>query len=150
MLAAEPRSETATQLPVLVDRATDSDHEEAVRTTESVSDTVVQINPAVIESVIEEVLDNAVRHGNNVTVTVSYDPATTTLTVADDGPGIPDHEITVLENAQETDLQHGSGLGLWLIKWGVDSFGGSVSFETDTRGTTVQIELPAALVETNK
>lgn len=96
---------------------------------------------------IEEVIDNVIRHGDDTTVTVSYDAAATTLTLADDGSEIPSNEIAVLENAQETDLQHGGGLGLWLIKWGVDSFGGSVSFETDGTDTTVQIKLPAAPVE---
>jgi signal transduction histidine kinase len=66
--------------------------------------------------------------------------------ISDDGPGIPDHEISVLQNAEETELEHGSGLGLWLIKWGTDTFGGSITFDMED-GTEVRIQFPEALVE---
>jgi len=108
----------------------------------------VRINPSVLQSVIEEILENAARHVDDVTITITYDTESRTLTVVDDGSGIPDHEITVLEDAQETDLKHGSGLGLWLIKWGTETFGGSVNFETDD-STKVRIEFPPSLVEDN-
>ncbi|MEM4781494.1 MAG: PAS domain S-box protein, partial [Halalkalicoccus sp.] len=66
------------------------------------------------------------------------------LTVADDGPGIPDLERELLSGAREiTQLEHGSGLGLWLVKWTVESYGGHVSFE-DGPGTTVVLSLPLA------
>jgi len=39
---------------------------------------------------------------------------------------------------------------LWLIKWGTDSFGGSIDFDTDETGTRVQITLPGDLVEEMK
>jgi signal transduction histidine kinase len=105
----------------------------------------VQINPEVLHSVIEEVIENAVQHTEAPVVTISYDDDPPVLTIADDGSGIPHHEIKVLENAQETDLEHGSGLGLWLIKWGTESFGGTVTFDTYD-GTMVQIEFPPSLV----
>jgi len=70
-----------------------------------------------------------------------------TLIIADNGPGISDHETAVLNRDKETDLQHGSGIGLWLVKWGTESFGGAVIFETDGTGTRVRITLPADLVE---
>jgi len=108
----------------------------------------VRINPSVLQSVIEEILENAARHVDDVTITITYDTEPAMLTVVDDGPGIPDHEITVLEDAQETDLKHGSGLGLWLIKWGTETFGGSVMFDTDNK-TEVQIKFPPSLVEDN-
>jgi len=106
----------------------------------------VRIDPTVLSSIIEEVIENAARHTDSA-ITISYDEATTTLVIADEGPGIPPHEIAVLQNAQETDLEHGSGLGLWLVKWGTDSIGGSVEFDTDETGTRVRITLPADLVE---
>lgn len=43
----------------------------------------------------------------------------------------------------ETALEHGSGLGLWLVKWGVVSLGGSIDFEVDDAGTTARVHLPA-------
>jgi len=63
--------------------------------------------------------------------------------VSDDGPGIADHERAVILAGEETPLQHGSGVGLWLVKWVVRNVGGTLSF-ADGPGTTVEIELPAA------
>jgi len=149
VLEAEPLSESSTRLGLLIKDAIDSvkseyDHLE-ISGSVPVS-VAVRINPAVIGSVIQEVIENAVRHTDSE-ITISYDEASTTLTIADNGPGIPDHEIATIDSAQETDLQHGSGLGLWLVKWGTDSFGGRTTFETDETGTTVHISIPEDLIE---
>jgi PAS domain S-box-containing protein len=64
------------------------------------------------------------------------------IAVADNGPGIPDHELEVIEEGSETDLVHGSGLGLWLVHWGVRSLGGTVTFDVDDAGTTAILYLP--------
>jgi signal transduction histidine kinase len=149
VLDADPLSESAIPLPALITDALESINEEYDEPPVSGSvpkSTALRINPVVIGSVIEELIDNAVRHTDSA-VTVSYDAEASTLVVADDGPGIPDHEIAVLDNAQETDLEHGSGLGLWLVKWGTDSFGGTVTFDTDETGTEVRIDIPAEHVE---
>lgn len=62
--------------------------------------------------------------------------------VADDGPGIPDHERAVLEDGRETPLEHGSGLGLWIVVW---KSGGAVEFEpNDPEGTVVTSRFDAA------
>ena len=149
VLDAEPLADSPTRLGVLIRDAIGSVASEydSVSVSGSVPASVgVDINPVVIGSIIEEVIENAVRHADSP-VTIGYDAASTTLTIADEGPGIPDHEIAVLDNAQETDLEHGSGLGLWLVKWGTDSFGGSVDFDTDETGTSVRIAIPEDLIE---
>jgi len=67
------------------------------------------------------------------------------IAVADNGPGIPDHEYEVLTAGEETALEHGSGLGLWVIFWIVDKSGGELTFEdNDPRGSVVTMTLPAA------
>ena len=63
------------------------------------------------------------------------------VTVADDGPGIPDGELAPLDAGTETQLEHATGIGLWVVQWSVDSLGGTVSFDTDD-GTTVTVRLP--------
>jgi signal transduction histidine kinase len=63
-------------------------------------------------------------------------------TVEDEGPGIPDHEREVIESGTETTLEHGSGLGLWVAKWGAMRLGGEVRFRDVGRGTAVEIRLP--------
>jgi len=68
------------------------------------------------------------------------------LAVADNGPGIPDHEYEVLTKGEETALEHGSGLGLWLVFWVVEKSGGELTFgENEPRGAVVTMELPAVI-----
>ncbi|WP_436928501.1 PAS domain S-box protein [Halosimplex halobium] len=72
-----------------------------------------------------------------VSVTGTVDERSVTLSVVDDGPGIPDAELAALERGAETPLDHGSGVGLWLVEWVVAKSGGDLSFETGdgTRAT---------------
>lgn len=66
------------------------------------------------------------------------------VVVADDGPGIPKPERSVIEDRTETPQSHGSSLGLWGTNWAVQQLGGELSFrESDLGGTAVVIELPA-------
>ncbi|WP_241429969.1 ATP-binding protein [Halorubrum lipolyticum] len=66
--------------------------------------------------------------------------------IADDGPPIPETEIDVLQEDVETSSTfHGTGVGLWVMQWGVESLGGVLSFEeTAPRGNVVSISLPKA------
>lgn len=94
----------------------------------------------------EELVDNAVEHTDDVAVvdiTVTQTATGVTVAVSDDGPGIADHEQAVILSGKETPLQHGSGVGLWLVKWVVRNVGGTLSFADDD-GTTVTVELPTA------
>lgn len=104
-----------------------------------------------IESAITELLDNAVEHGTPggdtpVTITVSDHDDRVRIAVADDGPGLPDAEWAVVAGDREiTQLQHASGLGLWLVKWVADRHGGDLELlAAGTDGTTVAIDLPDA------
>jgi PAS domain S-box-containing protein len=95
---------------------------------------------------LEEVLENAVKHSDaspsRVTITVTADESTTTVTVSDNGPGIPEQERRALESGSERPLQHGSGLGLWLAYWLVQHTGGDIDIHADEQGTTVSVTLP--------
>ena len=102
-----------------------------------------------VDMVIENLIDNAILHGNGeVTIEVRHSgnphSGNISIEVSDNGPGIPDSELTVLANGGETALEHSSGLGLWLVKWYAEEFNGSVSFETDaSEGTTTIFRLPS-------
>lgn len=91
---------------------------------------------------LESAIENAVEHADSA-VTVRIHPADGgyTIAVADDGPGIPESEIASLDAETETPLRHGTGLGLWQLKWGVTKLHGSLEFDT-TEGTTVRITVP--------
>ena len=64
------------------------------------------------------------------------------ITVSDNGLGIPEHEWKAIEHGEETQLQHGSGLGLWLVHWTVSLLGGEVRIEGGDTGTTMVLTLP--------
>ncbi|WP_049983955.1 histidine kinase N-terminal 7TM domain-containing protein [Halorubrum sp. BV1] len=70
------------------------------------------------------------------------------LTVEDDGPGIPGHEVSAVESGRETALEHGSGLGLWVVAWAADAIGADVDYaDRDPRGTTVTVTIPVGETE---
>ncbi|MFB6129498.1 MAG: histidine kinase N-terminal 7TM domain-containing protein [Salinigranum sp.] len=97
---------------------------------------------------LRNVLENAVVHNDDdPRVHIDVVPAVDAVTVrvSDDGPGIPEAELSVLETGVETQLDHLSGVGLWLVEWIVDDAGGDVGYETtDREGTTVTIKLSSA------
>jgi PAS domain S-box-containing protein len=96
---------------------------------------------------IENLVENAVVHArgdSTVAVTVEPSGRSVVVTVADDGPGIPDAELAAIRQSRETDLEHGSGAGLWLVDWVVRKSNGDLSFAVDESGTTVRVRLQAA------
>jgi signal transduction histidine kinase len=76
-----------------------------------------------LDIAIENLVENAVEHNDATRPRVSVEVTNgdrPTLVVSDNGPGIPEQEIAALEGERETSLEHGSGIGLWLVKWIVD------------------------------
>jgi PAS domain S-box-containing protein len=99
---------------------------------------------------LEHLLWNAVEHNDatepEVEVSVCDVPKRAgwvAIEVSDNGPGIPEYELDVLTAGEETPLNHGSGMGLWVVYWVVSRYGGELDFETDDDGTTARIALPA-------
>ena len=105
----------------------------------------------IVESVIDNVVENAIEHAEgepHIRISVESSTAKETpvrIRIADDGPGIPDTEVEMLEHGEETQLEHGTGLGLWLVKWVVDHYDGNVRIErSEWGGTRVVLDLPPA------
>jgi len=105
-----------------------------------------------IEKAIQELLENAIAHACNdhetfqLRLTVCRRNEMGCLIIEDNGPGIPLHEIEALNAGEETDLKHGSGVGLWLVRLLVEKSGGTLSIDTDTDlgGTRVELAVPVA------
>jgi PAS domain S-box-containing protein len=115
------------------------------RVTTSIPDVALtRVNPAILQMVLVELLENAIEHAEDPEIGIRFRESDHALVVTDTGPGIPDIEIEVLRTETETPTKHGQGLGLWLIKWGVDRLGGSVDIDADNSGTRVEVVLPAA------
>ena len=102
-----------------------------------------------IERAITELIENAITHSDReqpqVVLTGGACDERFELRVADHGPGIADQERTVLTGESEIDsVCHGSGTGLWLVKWIVTHSNGSLAFdENRPRGSVVTLTLPS-------
>lgn len=102
-----------------------------------------------LDVALDSLVDNAIRHNPAAEPRVRVRAAAeaegwATVHVEDDGPSIPAAERDVVTGEAEiTPTRHGSGLGLWLVKWTVETFGGELSFgESDLGGNDVRIRLP--------
>jgi PAS domain S-box-containing protein len=99
---------------------------------------------------LEQVVENGIVHNDGpapeVRVTAETADEWTELRVADNGPGLPEQERSVVVEGEEiTTLEHGSGLGLWVAVWTVQAFDGSVDVvDRDTEGTTLAFRLRRA------
>jgi signal transduction histidine kinase len=97
---------------------------------------------------VENLVENAIEHNDasapDVSVSVAQDGDAVTITVADDGPPIPEMERRVLAEGDEDPLTHGSGVGLWLTDWSVSRVGGCVAFEGGDAGNVVTLTYPAS------
>jgi len=95
-----------------------------------------------IEDLVENALIHAKRPDPDVSVHVEREPSWIRVDVVDDGPGIPDDELRVLDQQRETPLEHSSGAGLWLVTLVVEESGGTLEFDSSQDGTTVTLRLP--------
>jgi len=94
-----------------------------------------------LDTAIEGLIENAVIHNTgvpHVTITGTKRENQVVLEIKDDGPGIPKHELTpLLPDTEITQLQHGSGLGLWLTRYAVEACDGQIEYERTGDGWTV-------------
>jgi signal transduction histidine kinase len=99
-----------------------------------------------LQTALSYLVENAVVHNDreDPIVAVGFEAADghVSISVADDGPGIPPGERAVLEADVETQLDHGSGLGLWIVQWIVSQSDGDLRIqENEPRGSVVEIRL---------
>ena len=112
------------------------------------SDFVLETNWDLFEIVFLNLIENALRHNDAVSpratvALVDIAEGLATFEVRDNGPGIPQLELDIIETGEESALHHGRGLGLWVIVWGISALGGDVRFDSDPNGGTIaSIELP--------
>lgn len=115
-------------------------------TTATSGDVTVATNERLLYLAVENVVENAVEHvdADRPEVAVTADPVDggVRVRVDDGGGGVPAAERAVIEREAETDLDHGSGLGLWITNWAVTSCGGTLEFGTHSGGGRVTLWVP--------
>jgi two-component system OmpR family sensor kinase len=106
-----------------------------------------------LHQIVVNLLANARVHtpeGTAVTVTLAVDDATAVMTVADDGPGIPEELQPVLferfaRGDSSRSRETGStGLGLAIVRAVVDALGGTVAVDSEPGRTAFIVRLPLA------
>ena len=137
-------------VPVVYDAATD--HQQASPGAEvatTLPEELVVRGDKHLGSAVRGLIDNAIAHNPSESPYVeasvaALGPRWAAIRVADDGPRIAEHERAVLTGeAEHSRTRHGSGLGLWLVKWVAERYGGELSFEeSQYGGNVVQIRLP--------
>lgn len=112
----------------------------------------VVLRPSSFRRAVNNLVDNAVRYGERVTINLSREADEILLSVEDDGPGIPSDSIGLvcepfvrLDAARKRDTS-GFGLGLSIVAQAVAAEGGTLRLMNRPEGgLRAQIALPAAL-----
>lgn len=115
----------------------------------------VNADPRLFQRAVGNLLANALHYTpNNGTVTVGIQcgaAGEATISVQDNGPGIPADEITLVfdrfyRSAQARQLHRdGSGLGLAIVRSIMELHGGSATLASvQGQGTTVTLHFPAS------
>jgi PAS domain S-box-containing protein len=132
----------------VVDSLDGTDHPIAVSGDEVAAD----VDARRVEQVVANLVRNAVGHtpaGTPIRVIVSSDEDAATITVEDEGPGIPEHLRESLFLPFTTEAAHdadggGSGIGLSLVRLFAVLHGGDVRYEDRPGGgARFVVELPA-------
>ena len=151
ILQTQQAKQTRTAVQSLIEDAVAPVREEYADATvvTDVSDAGSTQIPATLLDAIRELAENAAQVSPEVTVEVTPSRLADgwlEIGVRDDGPGMPEMEANVLENGEETPLNHGQGLGLWMVRMIVTQAGGEVTVEPTADGTEVRLRLPSKQV----
>ena len=104
-----------------------------------------------IRRAMDNLIGNAVRHGQHCEVSVTNDEHQIQIIIDDDGPGIPkDQRIAVLRpfvqldpDKTKSDTSHGTGLGLSIANDAALSHGGNLLLgDSPMGGLRVRLQLP--------
>ena len=112
----------------------------------------INVNPAEIEQVILNLLNNAIQALANsgtllrrIAIEVTQSGQMVRLSISDNGGGVSTEFRPQLFELLSTTKQSGMGLGLWLCKHVITRYGGSIQYEDALGGgATFVFELPLA------
>ncbi|WP_189338627.1 sensor histidine kinase [Sphingobium sp. SCG-1] len=105
-----------------------------------------------LQQALLALVDNAIKYaseGGVIRMSLVHDASLARLSVFDDGPGVADHELPRLfetyHQASANRRRGGSGLGLAVARWVIQSHQGTISAKNCAQGgLAILIELPLA------
>ena len=112
----------------------------------------IHLDTKLFRMIIENLLTNSIKYtpdSGQVKVQLSSDDKYLTITVSDNGYGIPEDQqkkiYSKLFRADNIKMQDtdGTGLGLYLVKSIITAVNGKISFQSaENKGTTFKVQLP--------
>lgn len=101
----------------------------------------------IVREVLYNLIKNAAEHNtaNDPTVWISAtaEDDSVVFLIADNGPGIDEHELVLINKGGETPLEHGTGFGLAIAIWGTEYADGEIDFEQrEPTGLRVRVSVP--------
>ncbi|WP_324760845.1 sensor histidine kinase [Haloarcula sp. GH36] len=119
-----------------------------IETDISVSDPTLCTRPSILELALANLAENALKHASPADPTVQLRMKTVdradrpiAIEVRDTNTRISESETAVLRTGTESPLQHGQGIGLWIVNWCVTTLNGGIEYRYD-EGNTFIITLP--------
>jgi signal transduction histidine kinase len=109
-------------------------------TMQSAAHVLYECRPTALKRAFTNLIDNAVKYGKRARVTIEEKPSVIEITVDDDGPGIPEPELTRvlepfyrLEESRSTNTG-GVGLGLAIALAAIQAHGGELALRNLSGG----------------
>jgi heavy metal sensor kinase len=110
----------------------------------------IKADQLLITSLLINLISNSIKYNNNngfVKIKIIKDDHYAKITIEDSGIGIPQKDLPLIFNrfyrTDNTRNSEGSGVGLSIVKWIVDSHKGSIEVSSvPDEGTSFKIELP--------
>ncbi|QWE00890.1 HAMP domain-containing histidine kinase [Polynucleobacter sp. JS-Mosq-20-D10] len=103
------------------------------------------VEPKAISNAIVAILENALavsKANETVSLIATSDQQMLTITISDQGPGIPREMLNSLFEPFATTSANGTGLGLSIAKNTIETHRGSISAESSKHGAVFKINLP--------
>ncbi|MFT4920973.1 MAG: PAS domain S-box-containing protein [Haloarculaceae archaeon] len=125
-----------------------SDYPDAVVTVDGTMEDVTVLASDILDSAVYNLLINAIQHNDKetpeVTVSVTTDDDEVTVSVADNGPGVPDdRKEEIFDKGERGTDSEGTGIGLYLVQALVESYGGEVWVEDAAQADSPGSDSPA-------
>ncbi|MCX5976087.1 MAG: PAS domain S-box protein [Coprothermobacterota bacterium] len=101
-----------------------------------------------LEEIVSNLLENAIKFtplDGTILLSLETEGEWAILSVTDNGPGIaPEHLPHLFERFYRgSGKHHGSGLGLFIVRWLVEAHGGTIQAQSEIgRGASFQVRLP--------
>ncbi len=134
---------------LLEDLKTDAERQGHATQVSISGDPVATVRPDAFKRCLANLVNNAVRHGDRIAISAARDPRWLTITVDDDGPGVPADQreevfkpFVRLDEARNVD-EGGTGLGLAIARDIARSHGGDVTLgESPLGGLRAMVRVP--------